>query len=146
MPKLNTSPPHPPMEFILCWPTIPGHGAHPGVWFIYPLTPAVENWFFLCQQGSIANSFLVREGIPCLRLPLSAETLSGLHMQGSGVLPQCLWVHGYTGLNCVWKTLFLESPSMFDSCSFSHLLFLSSINFEGRNLLKTIPVRSSASK
>lgn len=31
------------VEFALCWPTAPGHGAFPGVWLTYPVTPIEEN-------------------------------------------------------------------------------------------------------
>lgn len=27
-----------PTEFVLCWSTIPGHGACPGIWLTYPVT------------------------------------------------------------------------------------------------------------
>lgn len=25
------------IEFVLCWPASPGHGAYPEVWLIYPV-------------------------------------------------------------------------------------------------------------
>lgn len=49
------------MEFILCQSTTPEHG--PALEFGWPSIG--ENWYCLCQQVSIANSCLFRDGSPC---------------------------------------------------------------------------------
>lgn len=62
------------MESVLCWPTISGHGACPGVLLIYPKTLHLRKWIFPSQQVSLTNSFLLRGGNLCLLLLLSART------------------------------------------------------------------------
>lgn len=49
------------MYLVLCSSTTAGHGAHPRVWLIHPVTPHRRKViFFSCQWISITNSFVVR--------------------------------------------------------------------------------------
>lgn len=44
------------VEFILCWPTSPGHGAYAAVWLIYPEIFYCRTWIIPKQQVSMENN------------------------------------------------------------------------------------------
>lgn len=52
-----------------------------------------ENGFFICLQVSVAGSFWIRDGSPCLLPPVLAGTPSRLNLYRPYVYRQYLWVH-----------------------------------------------------
>lgn len=68
------------MDFILCYPTTPGHEVCPGVWLIYPVSHHWRTLIFSFPASIIASNFLVRGGTLCLFSLLCPGTLSGLYV------------------------------------------------------------------
>lgn len=116
------------------WSPLCEFGACCGVWLIYPLSLHWWNWFFLSQQVSIADCFLVRGRTWCPLL-LSAQILCSWNMYRSFVCCHGLWVHMYISLLSLEGLLFLEL-SIISSSSGLPASTWAKIS-EGRCLIKT---------
>jgi hypothetical protein len=95
------------MKYILCWPTILGHGADPEVWLLHLMTLHCKTPEFLSSAGISANSFLLRGGNLCSLPLLNAEVSSDSHFYKS-----CICYHGLCKL-----LLNLEDIASLESCT-----------------------------
>lgn len=93
-----------------------------------------ENWFFLSQQVSITDCFLVRGRTWCPLL-LSAQILSSWNLYRSFVCCHGLWVHMYISLLSLEGLLSLELSIISSSYCFPASTW-AKIS-EGRSLIKT---------
>lgn len=111
------------IEFILFWPTTPGHGVCPEVWLIYPVILHWSKLIFPLPVG-ISCRWLLGSGVTCVRFPLS--------MLGPGLAWICACpVHAATvsvssyghQFCCVWRHCFLGIIHHLWLLQSLHLLF-----------------------
>lgn len=74
------------MEFVLCWPTIPGYEACPSVWWIYAVTLHWRKLIFIFASSNLLQtSSWLGVGPHVCHPPLSGRASFGLNCSGLGV-------------------------------------------------------------
>ena len=93
------------IELILCWLSTTGHESYFKCDLYFQWNFVGENWFFLCEQLSAGDGFLVTYGSSCSLSPLNSWTISGMNLWISYACPIAfvsLWIYQswFSGRHC----------------------------------------------